>query len=196
MNDLERSETTRLLQELASGNPAALGQLLQLERAYLRRLIDLRLEPALRGRVDPSDVVQETVIVASQRIDEFLARRPTTFKLWIRRKALERLIDLRRHHLADKRSVKNEIHLTDASSLLIARRGNLHSPSDIVQRKEEAEQIRRAVAELDDKDREILLLRHVEELSNNEIAEILAVTVETASRRYGRAVRRLAQRIK
>ncbi|MCA9193937.1 MAG: sigma-70 family RNA polymerase sigma factor [Planctomycetales bacterium] len=187
------NEIERLLGEFQAGNKNALNLLIEHERDYLRRLIDLRLEPALRGRVDPSDVVQETMIVVSQRIDDFLRRRPTTFRLWVRRKALERLIDARRRHQAVKRSFKNEVHLSDASSMLLAKRWAAQTPSQIVQRKEEAERIRRAVQELGETDREVLLLRHVEELSNNEIAKVLGVAVETASRRYGRAVRNLAE---
>ncbi len=187
------NETERLLCEVKAGNKDALNSLIEQERDYLRRLIDLRLEPGLRVRVDPSDVIQETMIVVSRRIDDFLRRRPTTFRLWVRRKALERIIEARRRHQAAKRSFKNEFHLSDASSMLLAKRWAAQTPSQIVQHREEAEQIRRAVQELDEPDREVLLLRHVEVLSNNEIAQVLGVAVETASRRYGRAVRKLAE---
>ena len=90
------TQTERLLELASQGDAQALEQLLSEHRPYLRRLIELRLDDDLHARVDPSDVVQETQIVAVRRIDEFLKRRPTSFRLWLRSKALEKLVEIRR----------------------------------------------------------------------------------------------------
>lgn len=189
------TETEQLLVRLERGDSRALDQLVASHRAYLKRVIELRMEEALRGRVDPSDIVQETQLVVARRIDDFLRRRPTSFRLWIRRKALEKLVDLRRRHLAEKRSVKRELRLSDASSLEIARRLIDGRPSEALQRKELADQVRAAIQQMSDIDREVLLLRHVEELTNGEVADLLQIDPATARKRHGRAVRRLGNQL-
>ena len=172
-----------------------MDRLISLHRDYLRRLIDLRMDDALRRRVDPSDIVQEAQLVASQRVDDYLRRRPTSFRIWLRRKALERLIDVRRRHMAQKRSAFRDVHLTDASSLAIANLMVTSSPSRWVLRKELIQQVRSAIQGMAEIDREVLLLRHVEELSNSEVAELLDIDLQAARKRHGRAVRRLAERL-
>jgi RNA polymerase sigma-70 factor (ECF subfamily) len=162
----------------------------------LRRVIDVRLDPKLRGRIDPSDVVQETLVVASRRIKDFLARRPTSFRIWLRRKALERLIDERRFHRRQKRDVANEVLLSDASSLAIAEAILHDNDGRRAMRQELLEQVRTAMAELSETDREVLLLRHAEELSNAEAAEVLGIEPKAASARYGRAVLRLSGQLR
>lgn len=192
MNSSGESKTDRLLRSVEAGDEVALEQLLESQRAYLRRLLEARMEAVLRQRVDPSDVIQETMLVASRRIDDFLARRPTTFRLWLRRKALERLVDARREHLALKRSVRREEALTDASSLALVDSIRCDGISALA-RNERIAQVRQALNELPAADREVLVLRHVEQLSNAEAAEVLKIDPKTASKRYGRAVLRLSQ---
>jgi RNA polymerase sigma-70 factor (ECF subfamily) len=150
----------------------------------------------LRGRIDPSDVVQETLVVASERIKDSLARRPTSFRIWLRRKALERLIDQRRFHRRHKRDVANEVVLSDASSLAIAAALMGDQDGRRTMRQELLNQVRTAMQELSETDREILLLRHAEELSNSEAAEVLGVEPKAASARYGRAVLRLSGQLR
>jgi RNA polymerase sigma-70 factor (ECF subfamily) len=192
----DSSATDRLLQRVSAGESGAVDELLAAYRRYLRRVVELRMDAELRTRVDPSDVVQETQLIASRRIDEFLARRPTSFRLWLRRKTLEQLVTLRRRHVeAEKRSLRREVPLSDQSSLLLSRQLLVPRASQVEQRKELLEQIRSAVAEIGDQDREMLLLRHVEELNNSEVAELLEIEPKTASKRYGRAVRRLRERL-
>ena len=165
-------------------------------RRYLRRVVELRMDPELRQRVDPSDVVQETQLLASQRIDDFLARRPISFRLWLRGTALEQLISLRRRHVvAEKRSVRREAILNNQSSMLLARRLFAGRPSQVLRRQELLDKVRRTISELDQQDREILLLRHIEELSNGEVAELLGIEQSAASRRYGRAIIRLRDKL-
>ena len=187
--------TDRLLARLDQGDRSALESLVALHRVYLKRLIDLRMTDELRGRVDPSDVVQETQLVVSQRIDDFLRRRTTTFRIWLRRTAMEKLVDVRRQHLAEKRSVRREVRLSDASSLAIAQQLLAGRPSEAMQRKELARQVRSAIQRLRELDREVLLLRYVEELSNAEVAELLDIDSATARKRHGRAIRRLGEQL-
>jgi RNA polymerase sigma-70 factor, ECF subfamily len=188
----DSSQTSRLLDAAAQGDRRAVEQLIEVHRNYLRKIIDLRMDDALRVRVDPSDVVQETQLVACQRINDFLKRRPTSFRIWLRRKALEQLVDLRRRHiLAEKRSVRREYTLSNRSSMAIARSLMYRPPSEQTHRQEAGRQVREAIASMSVIDREVLLLRHVEELSNAESAEVMKVDPATASQRYGRALRRL-----
>ena len=141
-------------------------------------------------------MVQETQLLASERIDDFLSRRPISFRLWLRGTALEQLISLRRRHIgATKRSVRREATLTNQSSMLLARRLFAGRPSQVLQRQELLDQVRRTISELGEQDREILLLRHIEELSNSEVAELLAIDQSAASRRYGRAIIRLRDKL-
>ena len=191
----DSTATRELLRRIDDGDDAALEELLEMQRDYLRRLVDLRMEDELRGRVDPSDVVQETLIVVSRSVDDFLDRRPTSFRLWVRRKAIERLIENRRKHLADKRSVRRELNLSDASSMAVARNFFRGTQSRSLERGEMADRVRRAMGELGEMDREVILLRHVEELSTGEVAEMPQLDPDTASKRFGRAVRRLATKM-
>jgi RNA polymerase sigma-70 factor (ECF subfamily) len=184
------------LERIEQGDAAALDELIHLHRAYLLRVVELRMEDALRGRVDPSDVVQETQMVAAQRIHDFLRRRPTSFRIWLRRKALEQIVNQRRRHLrAQKRSVRREMSLSEASSLALAGRVVTLTPSRVVANRELAAVVQEAIGQMKNADSEILLLRHVEELSNAETAELLGIDVDTARKRHGRAFRRLCERL-
>ena len=151
------------------------------------------MEDELRRRIDPSDIVQEAQLAVSRKIQKFVQERPATFRIWLRSMALERLIDLRRRHLAQKRSVRREHHLANASSLAIAQHLFDGRPSQALRRKELAEQVREVIMQLGEMDREILLLRHVEDLSNAEAAEVLSIEPDTARKRLGRAMVRLTQ---
>jgi RNA polymerase sigma-70 factor (ECF subfamily) len=184
--------TDVLLAAAAGGDDDALEQLLARHRPYLRQVVDLRLEPALRARVDASDIVQETLVVASRRIDDFIARRPTSFRMWLRRKAIERLIEARRKHLAYKRDARRDLSITDASSMAIAESLMHGGTGDAALRQELADRVRGAVSLLSEQDQEIVLLRHAEGLSNSETAEVLEIDPRAASKRYGRAIGRLS----
>lgn len=112
----QSTDTGQLLAAAERGNDSALERLLANHRDYLKRIVNNRIEPELRARLDPSDIVQETMLVASRRIDDYLARRPTSFRVWLRGKAVERLINERDRHQALKRDVRKEVSLNDVSS--------------------------------------------------------------------------------
>jgi RNA polymerase sigma-70 factor (ECF subfamily) len=152
------------------------------------------MDRRLRARVDPSDVVQEAQLEAFRRLPDFLERRPMSFRLWLRKTAQERLIKLRRLHLgAARRDARREAPSPDASALFLARQllANGPTPSQDAAGRERARRIREAVERLAEGDREILVLRNLEELSNEESAEVLGVKPAAASQRYGRALLRL-----
>lgn len=194
MNSISESQRTGLLlQRAAGGDRVAVEELINSHRGYLRRVVELWMEDELRSRVDPSDVVQETQLVASQRLDDYLEKKPTSFRIWLRGKALDQVIEARRRHLyAEKRSVRREVSLAGHSSMFLARK---LTASQHLRRQEQAEQVRTTIEEMPEADREILLLRHIEELSNAEIAEVLQLAPATASQRYGRALRRLREKL-
>jgi RNA polymerase sigma-70 factor (ECF subfamily) len=192
-------ETCAMLERLNRGDAHALEELLARHRPALRAFVELHLDRRLRPRVDPSDVVQETQLELVRRLDDFLRTRPMPFRLWLRKKAYERLLNLRRDHVTRaRRSVRREVALLDRSSRLLARpllaRGP--SPSGPLQRRELAERLRQAVAGLAEMDQEVLLLRHAEDLSFEEIAALLDIETVTARKRFGRALIRLQQALR
>ena len=190
----DSAETQRLLEEARAGAPGAVNRLLGRHRAYIGRFVELRLDPQLRARVDPSDVVQEAQMEAARRLDGYLKDAPLPFRLWLRRIAQDRLLMLRRHHRgAGRRTVTREAALPEESSLEFARQllAAGTSPSARLAASELAHRVQQAVAQLPEADREIVLLRNFEGLSNQEVAQLLEIQPATASQRYGRALLRL-----
>jgi RNA polymerase sigma-70 factor (ECF subfamily) len=192
----DSAETRGLLERAERGEAAAVEALLGRHRPGLLSFVELHLDPRLRARVDASDVVQEVQLEAVRRMDDFLSRKPMPFRLWLRKTAYERLLNLRRDHVGrQKRSVRRESALPDRSSVLLARpllaRGP--SPSQQAEARELEERISRAVAGLSEQDREILLMRHAEDLPFDEIACLLEVDAAAARKRFGRALIRLQQ---
>jgi RNA polymerase sigma-70 factor, ECF subfamily len=187
----DSADTQELLERVEAGDRAALGELLDRHRDLVRRFVELRLDPRMLPRLDPSDVVQEAQLEVARRIGEYLARRPMPFRLWLHRTALENLLRLRRQHVeAECRSVSREVSLSDSSSVLLARHlMRAHgAPARQMVEEELKERVREAVAELDETDREVLLLRTFEGLDNQETACVLGLEPGTASKRYGRAL--------
>jgi RNA polymerase sigma-70 factor (ECF subfamily) len=138
--------------------------------------------------VDPSDVVQEVQLEVTRRMDDFLNRSPMPFHLWVRKTAYERLLKVQRdHQRPPRRSVDREVALPEHSSLLLAKPllAGASSPSQQLTAREFADRVGRAVSELAEADRQILLMRHAEELPYAEIACLLDVEVDAARKRYG-----------
>ena len=191
---LDSAATQHLLQQVRAGAREALGQLLEQHRPYLHQLVELRLDPKLRPRVDPSDVVQEAQIEAVRRLDAYLEQAPMPFRLWLRQLAHDRLVMMRRRHLkAARRSVGQEERLPEQSSMLLAQRllAGGSTPSQQLDRQELALRVRRAVAQLGDADREVLLMRTFEGLSFEEVSYLLEIDAAAARKRHGRALLRL-----
>ena len=195
----DANTTQDLLQQAKAGDDQAVDALLARHREPVRRMIDLRLDPAIVQRVDASDVVQEVLLEASRRLQEYLRQPSMPFHLWLRHIAKDHLIYAhRRHHQAQKRGVDREqpIHRpgwADRSSLELA--GQLMDPertpaSEAIQQ-ELQRRLHEALGQLDDADREVILMRHFEGLSNPEVGCILGMDPATVSKRHGRAMLRL-----
>jgi RNA polymerase sigma-70 factor (ECF subfamily) len=191
-------DTQELLDRARTGNPEARQQLLMRHRKRLREMVGLRMDRRLIARVDPSDVVQEALAEAVQQLSNYLRDRPLPFYPWLRQLAWERLIELHRRHLyAQKRSVRREdreyLALPDDSAVHLAQRllAPGSSPSERVLRQELRDRVQTALAQLSPRDREILVLRHLEELSTNETAAVLGITAGAVKMQHLRAVRRL-----
>ena len=192
------TDTENLLQRVADGDYAARDQLLERFRRRLRRMVVVRFDPRLAARVDPSDVVQETLAEAARRLEEYLRHPPLPFYPWLRQIALDRLLDLRRRHLrARKRSVAREepggLNLPDESAAELAARlidlGS--SPSRHLLREELRERVRVTLGRLPPGDREVLVLRHLEQMAIRDVAAVLGVGEGAVRMRLVRALGRL-----
>ena len=195
----DSAETLNLLEHFRAELPTAFKALEDKYASFLLRIVELRIDPRLRPRFDPADVVQESLLEIFRRLSEYLDRRPMPFRLWIRETTLERLLKLHRQHLhAQRRAVGREVSLLVQSSLALAQ--CLHSkglsPSGHLNQAEVVERVREVLSQLPETDREILLLRTVEGLSNAEIAYQLGVSTEAVSKRHGRALLRLGKRLR
>jgi RNA polymerase sigma-70 factor (ECF subfamily) len=191
-------DTEQLLKRVADGDRAARALLLDRHRMRLRRMIALRLDRRLWARVDPSDVLQETLAQADQKLSDFARRPPLPFYPWLRRLAWERLVQVHRQHIhVQMRSVNREAGpgppLPDESALELAGRlaARGSSPSARLRHQELCARLNWALAQVTDADREVLVLRFLEDLSTKEIAAVLRVTEAVVKMRQLRALRRL-----
>jgi RNA polymerase sigma-70 factor (ECF subfamily) len=190
-------DTEQLLQRVVDGDDGARDELLERYRRRLRRMVAVRFDLRLAARVDPSDVVQETLAEAAAQLDRYLEERPVPFYPWLRQMAQRRLIDLhRRHVLARRRTVTREKAvggLPDQSVATLAERllGKLSSPSAHLHRQERRDGVRAALAALAEKDREVLVLRILEGLSTRETAAVLGISEVAVRSRQVRALERL-----
>jgi RNA polymerase sigma-70 factor (ECF subfamily) len=190
-----------LLDRLKEGDQAALAELFSIYRSRLGRMLELRMDKRLGGRVSASDVLQETYIDALKRVPHYLAKPEMPFFVWLRWVANQRLIDVHRRHLgAQMRDAGQEQSLgpgplTHASAASMAGQlaAHLASPSQAAAQAELSAMIEKALEGMDPIDREVLAMRHFEELSNNEVAQILGIAKAAASNRYVRALKRLKE---
>jgi RNA polymerase sigma-70 factor (ECF subfamily) len=194
-------QTEELLASAKTGDEDAINRLLEKHRVAVRRLVELRLDRKVQRRVDVSDVVQDVMIEASGRLDKYLDDPVMAFHLWLRQIAWDRIIDTyRRHRVSAKRNMDREQPMTaavgpDQSTLDFA--VQLHdpgiTPAAAATQKEIASRVESGIELLGDQDREIIIMRHYEHLSNQEIAQVLGLNAPAASMRYLRAVRRLKE---
>ena len=195
----ESEETQEIIAAAQDGDGDAVNRLMQRHREAIRRMIDLRMDHRLRQRVDASDIVQDVLIDANRRMAEYLKDPSMPFHLWLRQMAQDRLIDAhRRHRVAAKRSVDREQPLVahaalDRSTMELAAQlcDNQRTPAAAAEWNELQVLFRQALDQLDEQDREVVLMRHFEKLSNSEVAQALDLAPPAASMRYLRAVRRL-----
>tara|TARA_R110002049_G_scaffold4601_4_gene31807 strand:+ start:28157 stop:28813 length:657 start_codon:yes stop_codon:yes gene_type:complete len=194
-------QTETLLSAARNGDSDAVNRLLERHRVSVRRLVEMRLDRKVRQRVDVSDVVQDVMIEASGRLDKYLNDPGLAFHLWLRQIAWDRIIDTyRRHRVSAKRNMDREQPITapggpDQSSMMLAVQlcDPGLTPAAKATQREIALQVEDAIERLPDADREVILMRHYEHLSNQEIAAALDLNDAAASMRYLRAVRRLRE---
>ena len=183
------------LKQAAGGDQVCWNRLIAPQQDRLRRMVAFRMDSRLQGRIDPSDVLQESMLEAWQRLPEFVNAPGVPFFVWLRTLTQQRLGMLRRTHLErDKRTVNREIQLPEndsSSAMAIALVDSACSPSHVVQRNELFEQVQSKLTTMDPIDREVLALRHFEQLGNSEVASVLGISEPAASLRYSRALRRL-----
>jgi RNA polymerase sigma-70 factor (ECF subfamily) len=193
------SESLRLAQRASQGDDQAWDELMAAYRTRLRQMVALRLDRRLQGRIDASDVIQEAYIDAARRLPEYAANPTMPFFLWLRFLTGQRLLEQHRRHLgAQVRDAGREISLyhgafpeTTTAHLAAHFLGRLSTPSRAAVRVEQKLRLQEALNALEPLDREILALRHFEQLSNGEAAGALGLDKSAASKRYARALVRL-----
>jgi RNA polymerase sigma-70 factor (ECF subfamily) len=193
-------DTDDLIEQASQGDASAGQQLLARHYDRLRRMVAVRLDRRLAARLDPSDVVQESLAEAARLLPDYLRERPLPFYPWLRQLAGERLAKLHRRHLhAGKRDVRREEAqpLTDESARDLAQRllASGLSPSNEMVRRELLVRVRAALQQLPERDREVLTLRYLEQMRTREIAEVLGVAEGTVKSRHVRALERLRDRL-
>ena len=199
--DNNSTDTVALIERARAGDAAALNEIFARHRARLRRMVEMRLDWRLQARLDASDVIQEAYLEIAQRLDEYLRDPALPLFLWMRLVVGERLLKLHRHHLGTQmRDAGREIALyrgalPEASSAALAAQllGHDTRPSEAAIRAERKIRLQEALNSMDPLDREVLALRHFEQLNNAETAQALELPESTASKRYIRALKKLKE---
>ncbi len=189
----------QLINRVVEGDEDALAQLFSQHHDRLWRMVNFRMDPRLHGRVDADDVLQEAWLSVVQRIDHFLADASRSIFVWFRLITSQTLIDIHRRHLGtQKRNAAMEFSInkgwsseSTSFSLSFHLLGHLTSPTQAALREELSQQLKTALSSMQGIDREVLALRHFEQLSNRETAQILGISDQAASDRYMRALGRL-----
>jgi RNA polymerase sigma-70 factor (ECF subfamily) len=193
------SETNEFLRLAAEGDSQQWGALLTQHNERLRRMVALRLDHRLQGRLDAADVLQEAYLEAWSRLGEYVRKPAMPFFLWLRFLVGQKLVTLHRHHLGrEMRDAGREVSLyrgalPEASSVALAAQllGDDTRPSEAAQRIELKIRLQEALDQMDPVDREVIALRHFEQLSRAETAEVLEMRESAVSKRYVRALERL-----
>jgi len=197
----QTDEETTLLRRAAAGDQEALRAIFSRYRERLKRMVELRLSRRLSGRVDDSDVVQESFLDISKRLDEYLANPSSTFFIWLRNMTALKLAEVHRRHLGTQlRDAGREVTLhrgglpmADSASLAAQLLGKLTAPSQAAIKAEIRILVQEALNSMDPIDREVLALKHFEQLSTTEIGEALGLSKAGAGSRYLRAIKRLRE---
>ena len=194
-------ERKEIVDALTADREEALAKYFFSVQDRLKRIVNFRLDYRLSGRVSESDVIQETYVRAAQRIDSFLAKDDMPFFVWLRLEVSQKLHEIHRHHFgAGKRDIRKEFSLrqqaeTGRTSMALAAHivAQMTSPSRLMERAEQIAVLEKTLGEMNELDREVIALRHFEELSNVETAKILEIEPAAASKRYLRALKRLKE---
>jgi len=182
-------------------DPRAWGAMLVEHQERLTRMVAFRMDSRLRGRVDAADVVQDAFVEATEHRDDYLKHPDLPLFLWLRGVVSNKLLEVHRHHLGThRRDARRERSLDgggllspDATSAALVAQltGHLTRPSVAAVRGEVSEYVRAALESMDETDREVLALRHFEQLTSSEAAQVLGIHERAAAKRYLRALRRL-----
>ncbi|HEY7308649.1 MAG TPA: sigma-70 family RNA polymerase sigma factor [Gemmataceae bacterium] len=197
----DSSEISDLLQRAAAGEPEALRELFSRYRDRLKRMVHLRLSRRLQGRVDDSDVIQETYLEISKKLPEYVQAPELPLFLWLRHMTGLKLAEVHRRHLGTQlRDADREVSLhrgglpeADSVSLAAQLLGKLTTPSQAAIKAEQRIYVQEALNSMDPIDREVLALKHFEQLSTSEIAQVLGLSKAGAGSRYLRAIKRLRE---
>lgn len=192
-------DTEELIRRIASGDSEAVDKLLARHRNRLRRMVAVRMDKRLAARVDPSDVVQEVLTEASRKLPDCLGQTRLPFYAWLRQLARERLIEEYRRHVGAKarsvtREEREEMWLPDHSAVQLAARilASGTSPSMRAARKELHVKVQQMLSRMSPTDREVLVLRYLEQLSTAQTAAVLGLTVDGMKSRQRRALERFS----
>jgi RNA polymerase sigma-70 factor (ECF subfamily) len=199
----DSEDLAELLDHAAAGDTAAVAELFARYRKRLKRMVRLRLSRHVQSRVDESDILQEALLEAAKRLPDYLKDQPLPFFLWLRHLTGEKLIDAHRRHLGAKmRNAAQEVSLhrgampaASSASLAAQLLGRLTSPSLAAIKAETRLRVQEVLNSMDPLDREVLALRHFEQLNNAEVAATLGINESTASSRYLRALKRLKDEV-
>src|SRR5262245_23419059 len=197
----DSSEISDLLRRAANDDQEALRVLFSRYRERLKRMVHLRLSRRLQGRVDDSDVLQEAYLDVSRRLAEYAADPKLPFYLWLRHLTGLKLTEIHRRHLGTQlRDADREVTLhrgglpeADSASLAAQLLGTVTTPSEAAIKAEQRLFVQEALNGMDPIDREVLALKHFEQLSTSEIAEVLGMSKSGAGSRYLRAIKRLRE---
>jgi RNA polymerase sigma-70 factor (ECF subfamily) len=195
----EPQKTEQLLALAAAGDGVAWGSLLTAEQARLMRMVAFRMDPRMRGRIDAADIVQEAFVEASAHREDYFRTPSVPLFLWLRGLVSNTLLELHRHHLGTHmRDVKRERRFevqqsfNNTSAALCAHlTAGLTRPSVAAVREEVKSRLAEALDKMDATDREVLVLRHFEQLTNAEAAQVVGIQERAAAKRYLRALERL-----
>ncbi len=193
------SDTLNLLQRARKGEREAMNELFARHRGRLRRMVEMRLDWRLQARIDASDVIQDAFVEVTERLEDYFKQAKVPFFLWLRLVVGEQLTNLHRHHLGvQMRDARREVSLyrdalPEASSAALAAQllGKQTSPTQAALRAERMLRMQQAINSLDAIDREIISLRHFEQLNRSEAAQVLGIEESAAAKRYIRALKRL-----
>ena len=196
-DDPHREE--QLHERLVAGDEGVLGELFDIHRERLWRMVQFRMDRRLAARVDADDVLQESFVNAASRVQHYLEDPTRSLFVWFRLIVAQTLVDVYRRHIgAEMRDAGREVSLQgmrypQATSVSLAAEllGSITSPSHAAQRAEVSEQLQQALKSMSDLDQEVIALRHFEDLTNSEVSEVLGIQPTAASNRYVRALTRL-----